>query len=175
MIKKFCLKHCQLFEKSVFLAKIPLSQGNVAAHGHMPGDAGMMFEKKLGSKTEVLLYSQYALELVPGPILNDINPFLPLVLSESTRIPESVPSAPRGPSDRSRTCITMVWIDTKYTNTHRPTARRRARSLGLGTPLAGNFFDLSREDLTSSRLLLLLIADELPARRAAQDTMRIAY
>jgi hypothetical protein len=91
------------------------------------------------------------------------------------RISESVPSAPRGPSDRSRTCITMVWIDTKYTNTHRPTARRRARSLGLGTPLAGNFFDLSREDLTSSRLLLLLIADELPARRAAHDTMRIAY
>ena len=90
-------------------------------------------------------------------------------------VSESVPSAPRGPSDRSRTCITMVWIDTKYTNTHRPTARRRARSLGLGTPLAGNFFDLSREDLTSSRLLLLLIADELPARRAAQDTMRIAY
>ena len=69
----------------------------------------------------------------------------------------------------------LVWIVTKYTNTHRPTARRRARSLGLGTPLAGNLFDVSREDLTSSRFLLLLIADELPVKRAAQDTIRIAY
>ena len=88
---------------------------------------------------------------------------------------ETFPSAPRRPSDRSRTCVPMVWIVTKYTNTHRPTARRRARSLGLGTPLAGNLFDVSREDLTSSRLLLLLIADELPVKRAAQDTIRIAY
>ena len=56
-----------------------------------------------------------------------------------------------------------------------PTARRRARSLGLGAALAGNLFDVSREDLTSSRFLLLLIADELPAKRAAQDTIRIAY
>ena len=87
----------------------------------------------------------------------------------------TVPSAPRRPSDRSRTCVPMVWIVSKYTNTHRPTARRRARSLGLGTPLAGNLFDVSREDLTSSRFLLLLIADELPVKRAAQDTIRIAY
>ena len=94
---------------------------------------------------------------------------------EGTRICETVPSAPRRPSDRSRTCVPMVWIVTKYTNTHRPTARRRARSLGLGTPLAGNLFDVSREDLTSSRFLLLLIADELPVKRAAQDTIRIAY
>ena len=51
------------------------------------------------------------------------------------RICESVPTAPRGPSDRSRTCVPMVWIDTKYTNTHRPTARRRTRPLGLrGAP-----------------------------------------
>ena len=52
-----------------------------------------------------------------------------------TRICETVPSAPRGPSDRSRTCVPMVWIDINYTNTHRPTARRRTRPLGLrGAP-----------------------------------------
>jgi hypothetical protein len=37
--------HCQHFQKSIYLAKNPLSQGNVAAHCHMPGDAGMTFEK----------------------------------------------------------------------------------------------------------------------------------
>ena len=37
--------YCQHFEESVFLAKNPLSQGNVAAHGHMIGDVGKMFGK----------------------------------------------------------------------------------------------------------------------------------
>jgi hypothetical protein len=69
----------------------------------------------------------------------------------------------------------MVWMYTNGMDPKIPTSRRRARSLGLGTPLAGNLFDVSREDLTSSRFLLLLIADELPVKRAAQDTILIAY
>jgi hypothetical protein len=43
---------CQHFQKSIYVAKNPLRQGNVTAHGNMPGDAGMTFEK-IRSKTEV--------------------------------------------------------------------------------------------------------------------------
>jgi hypothetical protein len=33
------------FSKKYLFQKNPLSQGKVAEHGHMPGDAGMPFEK----------------------------------------------------------------------------------------------------------------------------------
>ena len=47
----------------------------------------------------------------------------------------TLPIASRGPGDRSRDSLGGVWVYTNGTNTHGPTARRRARTLGLrGAP-----------------------------------------
>ena len=45
----------------------------------------------------------------------------------------TLPIASRGPGDWSRDSVGGVCIDTNGTNTHGPTARRRTRTLGLGT------------------------------------------
>ena len=64
-----------------------------------------------------------------------VNPFPTLFTSEVNRIRDVSPKPGMGPSDRSRDSVAVVWIGTKYTNTQRPTFRRRARTLGLrGAP-----------------------------------------
>ena len=58
------------------------------------------------------------------------------------------------PSDRSRTCVTMVWMYTNGVDPKIPTARRRARFLGLGTAPESTFVDVpttpwGKGDITS--------------------------
>ena len=62
-----------------------------------------------------------------------LNP-LPYRILYLKRIEVSVtsPSAPRRPGDRSRTILGRVWIGTMDPHSQGPTARSRARSLGLG-------------------------------------------
>ena len=64
-----------------------------------------------------------------------INPFPPLILFNRIRVSETVPSPSRGPCDRSRATVDVVWVGTNYIQTLSPTARRRTRTLGLdGAP-----------------------------------------
>ena len=63
------------------------------------------------------------------------NPFPYLIPYSGIRISETVLIASRGPGDRSRDSLGGVWVYTNGKNTHGPTARRRARTLGLrGAP-----------------------------------------
>ena len=61
-----------------------------------------------------------------------INPYPNLPGLNHGRISVTSPSAPRRPGDRSRTILGRVWIGTMDPHSQGPTARSRARSLGLG-------------------------------------------
>ena len=61
-----------------------------------------------------------------------INPYPLNILFKRIFISVTSPSAPRRPGDRSRTILGRVWIGTMDPHSQGPTARSRARSLGLG-------------------------------------------
>ena len=61
-----------------------------------------------------------------------VNPFPLLILSDRIRIRRAVPTSPRAPSDRSRSTVGRYWMCTMDNHSKTPTARRRARTLGLG-------------------------------------------
>ena len=67
-----------------------------------------------------------------------INPFpylKILIVFNTIRVSETVPSPSRGPRDRSRATVDVVWVGTNYIQTLSPTARRQTRTLGLdGAP-----------------------------------------
>ena len=67
--------------------------------------------------------SDYSLYLDPFP---NLPPF------KGGSISVTSPSAPRRPGDRPRTILGRVWINTMDPHSQGPTARSRARSLGLG-------------------------------------------
>ena len=62
----------------------------------------------------------------------DVNPYPTPIPLGGIEISVTVPSAPRRPGDRSRAILGRVWIGTMDPHSQGPTARSRARSLGLG-------------------------------------------
>ena len=54
-------------------------------------------------------------------------------MRDHTGFPETVPTSPRAPADRSRATRGMVWVRTMDPQPLTPTVRRRSRTLGLGT------------------------------------------
>ena len=70
--------------------------------------------------------------LVTSLVILRCNPFQTPVCLKQTEVSVTSPSAPRRPGDRSRTILGRVWIGTMDPHSQGPTARSRARSLGLG-------------------------------------------
>ena len=62
-----------------------------------------------------------------------LNPYPMLPPFKGGRISGVTGIPSRRPGDRSRDSVGPGGMYTNYTNTHGPTARRRARTLGLGT------------------------------------------
>ena len=71
------------------------------------------------------------MERVGGSTL--FNPFPFLFTLNVKRISDRVPTSSRSPGDRPRTILGRVWTGTMDYHPKIPTARRRARSLGLGS------------------------------------------
>ena len=60
------------------------------------------------------------------------NPFPPLIMYSMIRVSATSLTAGSSPSDRPRTTVGRVWTGTMDNHPKIPTARRRARTLGLG-------------------------------------------